>query len=91
MTTDPNKVPIRDNAAEDHTVSQTQIDEIKQLVESGDVSLDEYKTKYKTVTGNECQLSDEQLIEAIAMTDDDDDHLFVRMANLVAAGAPAST
>jgi hypothetical protein len=56
---------------------QDHVEEIKALIQSGDVSLDEYRGKYKTKTGQTCSLTDAQLILAIAETDDDDDDLFV--------------
>jgi hypothetical protein len=60
------------------------IAEIKALIESGDVSLADERAKYLRKTGKNCPLDDEKLILAIAMTDDDDDDLFVANVDKVA-------
>ena len=53
------------------------VDEIKMLISSGDVSLQERRTVFRKLTGRDTILTDDRLIEAVAATDDDDDELFV--------------
>lgn len=53
------------------------VDEIKNLIASGDVSLQERKETFRKLTGRDTTLPNDRLIEAIAATDDDDDELFV--------------
>jgi hypothetical protein len=72
-----------------YQVSAAAVQEIKAVIESGDVSLMEERTKYQITTGKTCtpaDISDEKLIDALALTDDDDTELFVKNVDLVKAG-----
>lgn len=68
-------------------VTDSAIAEIKSLIESGDVSLDEYRAKFKHQMQRDTALNDDQLIRAIAATDDDDDVLFAANAAAIEQGA----
>lgn len=52
------------------------INEIKALIETGDVDLAERRKAFKLKEGRDTTLTDDNLIRAIAATDDDDDDLF---------------
>lgn len=53
--------------------TKEQIDDIRGLVISGDVNLEEYKDYYLQIVGKPTILTDEQLIEMVAESEDDDD------------------
>lgn len=53
------------------------VPDIKALVEAGDINLASERARFKTIMGRDMKLSDEGLIQALAMTDDDDDSLFI--------------
>jgi hypothetical protein len=55
---------------------QTAIDEMKALVQSGDINLAEERVKFKKQTDRETTLNDDDLLEAIAATTDDDPEEF---------------
>lgn len=57
-------------------IAKKELAEMKDLVEDGDLSLSELRAKYKTATGADTTLTDEQLTAA-ARTEDDDDNLLV--------------
>ena len=54
------------------------MDEIRALVSSGDIDLQDEREKFKRIIGRYTSLTNDQLIEAIALTDDTDDDLFVK-------------
>lgn len=54
------------------------VDEIKAVIDSGDVSLTERRTVFAKMAGRTTKLTDDQLIRAIAATNDDDDELFMQ-------------
>ena len=58
-------------------VNPETIEEMKELVQSGDLSLMERRQVFKDKTGQTMPLSENDLLAAIAATDDDDDDLFV--------------
>lgn len=58
-------------------VNSTHVEEIRALIASGDVSLEERRRTFLRLTGRETAIDDEKLIQAVAATDDDDDELFV--------------
>jgi len=58
-------------------VSQTTIDEIKDLVASGDVKLEERRAVFRKAQERETTLPDHKLLVAVAATEDDDDTEFV--------------
>ena len=58
-------------------VSEQHVQEIKALIESGDIDIAERRSVFHATEGRSTTLTDEQLIRAIAATDDDDDDLFV--------------
>lgn len=47
------------------------VDEIRDLVASGDMKLSEYRDHYKAKFGRDTTLSDDRIIEMIAATEDD--------------------
>lgn len=57
-------------------VADDTIKEMKDLIDAGDLSLEERRKTFEKIKGRATTLSDEQLIKAIAATDDDDDDLF---------------
>jgi len=61
-------------------ISKEQIEEMRQLVNSGDLDLDERKTVFKQHVGRMPNLDEEDLLKACAMTEDDDDELFIKNA-----------
>jgi hypothetical protein len=67
-------------------VSEQHISDIKFLVGSGDIVLANERAKFKRIKGRDTLLDDDKLCRAIAMTDDDDDDLFVSMVEAVEAG-----
>jgi len=58
-------------------VSPEMVAQIKDLIDSGDVDLDERRAAFKAYEGRDMELSKDDLILAIAATDDDDEDLFV--------------
>lgn len=59
------------------SVNPELIQDIRELIKTGDLSLTERREAFKRIAGRDTQLNDEQLIAAIAATEDDDDNLFV--------------
>lgn len=66
-----------------NAINPAHIQEIKDLVEDGDVNLAERRETFKKIVERPTTLNDEQLIKAIAATDDDDDELFVQNVKAV--------
>jgi hypothetical protein len=62
------------------------IAEQKDLVDSGDLVLDERRNAFRHITGRHTMLDDEKLLIACAATDDDDDDLFAKNVELVEQG-----
>lgn len=58
-------------------VTQSQIDEMRALVASGDLNLTETRQMFKAKTGCATVLSDDELLKAHAALDDDDDEILV--------------
>lgn len=48
------------------------VDEIKMLVESGDIELSHYRKMYKDTYGTTSTVSDDKIIELIAIHEEDD-------------------
>jgi hypothetical protein len=67
-------------------VSEQHISDIKLLVSEGDIVLADERAKFKRVKGRDTLLDDDKLCRALAMTDDDDDDLFVSMVEAVEQG-----
>lgn len=57
-------------------VTQEDINAIQQLIATGDVVLSDSRAVFRDVYKRDTTLTDEQLIVAIAATDDDDPDLF---------------
>jgi hypothetical protein len=66
-------------------IAEGHVEEIKALLDSGDITFEEYRAKYEKIKGTATTLTDENLIRAIAATDDDDDELFVRNVEIAEA------
>lgn len=64
-------------------VNPEHISEIKALIQTGDVDLTERRAAFKAHMKRETKLTDDNLIRAIAATDDDDEELFCQ--NVIAA------
>lgn len=58
-------------------VKQDDVNAIKALIESKDITLAERKEVFKAKEGRDTTLDDDGVIAACAATDDDDDDLFV--------------
>lgn len=71
-------------------VNPEHLSDIKALISTGEVSLSERRETFKRIRGRETKLNDEQLIKAIAATDDDDDDLFCTNVGLVEDEQPKS-
>lgn len=67
-------------------VREDHIQEMKALIESGDLDLAERRRAFKTKQGRETTLDDAGMIRACAATDDDDDDLFVSNVLAIEAG-----
>lgn len=64
-------------------IPKEHVEEIRALVQTGDIKFSELREKYKAVTSEETTATDDQLLLAQAATDDDDDDALV--ANIVLA------
>lgn len=58
------------------SIAPGHIGEIRALVKTGDINLQERRETFERMRGLKTICTDEQLIRAIAATDDDDDDLF---------------
>ena len=57
-------------------IRSTTIDEMKALIDSGDLDLSERRKAFKTMNGRDTTLDDDGLIRACAACNDDDEELF---------------
>lgn len=64
------------------------ISEINDLIASGDVDLGERRQKFKELEKTETYLTDAELVEAIALTDDDDDDQFADAVHFIQDNGP---
>ena len=71
------------------SIGDEHLDEIKALVESGDVDLKERRDRFKEIKGRTPNLDDEGLMRAISATVDDDDDLFVKNVEAIEAALVA--
>lgn len=74
-------------------VSKEQIEDMRALVGSGDIVLDNTRRMFKTLRNRGTDLSDEDLLRAHAATDDDDNEELcnnIEAVEAMKAEAPAS-
>lgn len=64
------------------------VSELTELVKTGDLDLEERRATYKEISNAETFLDDALLIEAVALTNDDDDDLFVINVNYIQDNGP---
>lgn len=64
-------------------VDQKQIDEMKGLIETGDLDLAERRDTFTKIEGRPTTLDEDHLVKAIAATEDDDDELFCTNVKLM--------
>lgn len=66
-------------------ICQSDIEEANALVESGNIDLTDARAVFKRVTGENCELTDEQVkIAYMAQTDGEDEDEFVRACRHIA-------
>ena len=57
-------------------VKESTIEEMQALIDEGDLSLGERRRVFRDMEGRDTNLSDDELLIAVAATEDDDDELF---------------
>lgn len=67
-------------------VSERQLQEVREMIASGDVNLAEARQKYRNLRGKDTSLNDEQLIAAVACLSDDDDEELANHIDTIETG-----
>lgn len=67
-------------------ISKTEYQDMRDLVDSGDLNIAEMRLKIYNKTGSETKLTDEQLTAAAFTEDDDDDLLIANVKDIEANG-----